>query len=140
MALVWEVNEVKLGRTMRAAEAVVGDETGNIRVVWFNQPYLAWVIKPNTQLVLSGRVGLYRNRLVLESPEYESVEGQEDFIHTGRLVPVYPLTEGLRPRPPSCYNATLSRSSPRHCGRRTTPTARKHVSMPSDGSPLMNCC
>ena len=97
-ALVWEIREVKMGRSMRAAEAVIGDETGNIRVVWYNQPYLARTIQPNTQVVLSGRVGVFRGARVLESPEYEALERQEDLIHAGRLVPVYPLTEGLRSR------------------------------------------
>jgi ATP-dependent DNA helicase RecG len=98
LVTVWEIRAVKLGRTLRGAEAIVGDETGNIRVVWFNQPYLARSIKPNSQIVLSGRIGIRGNRPILESPEYEIFEGQEDLIHTGRLIPVYPLTGGLRPR------------------------------------------
>ena len=98
LVTVWEIRAVKLGRTLRGAEAIVGDETGNIRVVWFNQPYLARSIKPNSQIVLSGRIGIRGNRPILESPEYEAFEGQEDLIHAGRLIPVYPLTEGLRSR------------------------------------------
>jgi len=96
VATVWEAREVTLGGR-RSTEAIVGDETGNIRVVWFNQPYLAKRLRTNSQIVLSGKVSLFRGRKVLESPEWETLES-EDLIHTGRLVPLYPLTEGLNPR------------------------------------------
>ncbi|MDA0987823.1 MAG: ATP-dependent DNA helicase RecG [Chloroflexi bacterium] len=97
---VWEAREVLMGigGRRKATEAVVGDDTGNIRVVWFNQPYLARQFKPGTQLVLSGKVSIFRNTRVMESPEYEKVQDGEDLIHTGRLVPMYPLTDGLTPR------------------------------------------
>lgn len=93
---VWQAQETKLGGR-RSTEAIVGDETGNIRVVWFNQPYLARKLTTNSRVILSGRVSLFKGRLVFQSPEWELVEGQ-DFTHTGRLVPVYPLTQGMRAR------------------------------------------
>ena len=99
MVNVWEARETLLGGHRKSTEAVVGDETGNIRVVWFNQPYLARRFRPGTRLVLSGRVSVFRDARVMESPEYEEVQDDgEDLIHTGRLVPIYPLTEGLTPR------------------------------------------
>jgi len=96
VANVWQANETRPGGR-RSAEAIVGDETGNIRVVWFNQPYLAKTLKTNARIMLSGRVSLYKGRHVFLSPEWEFVEGQ-DLVHTARLVPVYSLTAGLRPR------------------------------------------
>jgi ATP-dependent DNA helicase RecG len=95
-ALVWEARREYLGKR-EGTEAVVGDDTGNIRVVWFNQPYLARSLKPNTHIVLSGRVEVFKGRKVLENPAWEPLE--EETVHTGRLVPLYPLTQGLRPRP-----------------------------------------
>ncbi len=96
IANVWQAQEVRLGGR-RSTEAIVGDETGNVRVVWFNNPYLAKQLATNKQIVLSGRVGVFGGRHVFESPEWEFVEDKE-LIHTGRLVPVYPLTQGLHPR------------------------------------------
>ncbi|TET16742.1 MAG: ATP-dependent DNA helicase RecG [Dehalococcoidia bacterium] len=96
VANVWQAQEIKLGGRW-STEAIVGDETGNVRIVWFNNPYLAKKLTTNTRLVLSGRVSLFNGRHVFESPEWELV-GDEDLIHTGRLVPLYPLTRGLRPR------------------------------------------
>ena len=98
VATVWEARETSLGRRLKATEAVVSDETGNIRVVWFGQPYLAKTLKPNSRVAISGRVEVYKGNLQFPSPEFEILDRQESLIHTGRLVPVYPLTEGLTPR------------------------------------------
>ncbi len=96
IANVWQAQQIRLGGRL-STEAIVGDETGNVRVVWFNNPYLAKGLPTNTRIVLSGRVGLFKGQYVFESPEWELAEDRE-LIHTGRLVPLYPLTQGLRPR------------------------------------------
>jgi len=96
IANVWQAHETRLGGR-RSTEAIVGDETGNVRIVWFNNPYLAKTLKTNTRIVVSGRVGLFNGRHVFESPEWELVEDRE-LVHTGRMVPLYSLTQGLRPR------------------------------------------
>ena len=93
---VWEASARKSLRGRQIIEAIVGDETGNMRAVWFNQPYLGRKLTPNTQVLLSGKVTLWRGQKALVSPEYEFL-GSEP-IHAGRLVPVYSLTEGLSPR------------------------------------------
>ena len=96
IATVWQARVASLGNR-QGTEAIVGDETGNIRVVWFNQPYLAKKFTTNTRLVISGKVSTYKGQKVFESPEWELLK-HEELIHTGRLVPVYPLTQGLYPR------------------------------------------
>ncbi len=96
MANVWEVRLVTPGGR-RSTEAIVGDETGNVRIVWFNNPYLAKTLRTNAQIIVSGRVSLFNGRHVFQSPEWESFEDKE-LIHTGRLVPIYHLTAGLYPR------------------------------------------
>jgi len=96
VATVWESRQTRLG--MRpATEAIVGDDSGNLRVVWFNQPYLAKKLATNSGIVLSGRVALFKGRRVMENPEWELAE-EGELIHAGRLVPVYHLTEGLYQR------------------------------------------
>ncbi|MCJ7669732.1 MAG: DNA helicase RecG, partial [Dehalococcoidia bacterium] len=93
---IWQARVATLGNR-RGTEAIVGDETGNIRVVWFNQPYLAKSFRTNARIVISGTVGIFKGHKVFESPEWELL-GDKELIHTGRLVPVYPLTQGLYPR------------------------------------------
>jgi ATP-dependent DNA helicase RecG len=93
---IWQARVATLGYR-RGTEAIVGDETGNIRAVWFNQPYLAKNFRTNARIVISGTVSIFKGHKVFESPEWELL-GDKELIHTGRLVPVYPLTQGLYPR------------------------------------------
>ncbi|MEN8614344.1 ATP-dependent DNA helicase RecG [Dehalogenimonas sp. THU2] len=96
VANIWEVRLTTPGGR-RSTETVLGDETGNIRAVWFNNHFLARQLHTGDRLVISGKVTVFRNTLVFESPEWEKLEDKE-LVHTGRLAPVYPLTAGLYPR------------------------------------------
>lgn len=96
------INDVSVRRTWRKkmflTEALISDETGNIRAVWFNQPYLKNILCPGKCVNLAGRVAFSQNKLFLSNPVYEMVVPEADFSetkHTGRLVPIYPETQGL---------------------------------------------
>jgi len=73
--------------------AILADATGNIKAIWYNQPYLQRVFAPDARVVVFGRATLDRRtgrELVLENPDFERVDPDEDAtIHTGRIVPVY---------------------------------------------------
>ena len=97
IATVWEVTETGRGRS-RNAQAVLGDDTGNIRVVWFNQAYLVRTLKPGMRIVISGVAKVYRGRVVFQSPDYDIFDEREGQTHAGRLVPIYSLTDGLYQR------------------------------------------
>jgi len=95
VTLLVSVASARLIRTRRRGftifEAEVADETGAIRAVWYNQPYLERVLVPERRVVLYGRATLNRyKRLVLENPEYELIDADDaETVHTGRVVPVY---------------------------------------------------
>ncbi len=74
--------------------ARIADKTGEIEIIWFNQPFLAKVIGINDKISLSGKIDFFGHNLVMQSPEYEVIS-QNETIHTGRLVPVYPETRGV---------------------------------------------
>jgi ATP-dependent DNA helicase RecG len=97
LATVWTAAETTLGRRLKGTEAVVGDDTGTLRVIWWGQRYIARQLRSGMRLALSGRVTIFRGQRQMENPEYEALTS-DDLIHTARLVPVYPLTEGLYPR------------------------------------------
>ena len=100
IATVWEASQTRMGKSgkLRATQAVVGDETGNMRVVWFGQAYLARQLKTGVQIALSGKMDVFNGVMVMESPDYEILSSSSPLIHTDRLVPVYPLTGGLTAR------------------------------------------
>ena len=87
-------HETRKGSTL--FKAILSDGTGTIEATWFNQPYLADKIKRGQQIVLSGKVNEYLGRLCFTSPQWETLE--DELLHTARLVPVYPLTRGIRPK------------------------------------------
>ena len=97
---VWEAHQVTKGfkGKRKDTEAVLSDETGNLRVVWFGQGYLARTLKPGTKIAIGGKVDVFMGQLSFESPDYDLLDSGLAPINTGRLVPVYPLTEGLTGR------------------------------------------
>lgn len=80
----------------RSTEAVFGDKTGTVKLLWFNQPWMARTLPVDRDIVISGMVTAFGRRLQIQSPEWEDVATSG--IHTGRLVPVYPLTQGISGR------------------------------------------
>ena len=98
LATVWEAVQTGTGPRRKSTQAVLGDDSGNVRAIWFNQPWMARNLRPGTQVVISGKVNIFRGQPVFESPEYELLTGQDELVHTGRLVPVYPSTDRLPQR------------------------------------------
>jgi len=81
------------------AVAVVSDGTGVMELVWRNSPYMAKNIKVGMTLLFWGKVYPGKGRIpTVFHPEYESFSGQagvERSLVAGRILPIYPLTEGL---------------------------------------------
>lgn len=74
-------------------KAIVADDSGQIELVWFNQPFLAKVIKTGQNYYFAGQISWFGKNKIMVSPEYELAN--KTTIHTGRLVPVYPETAGI---------------------------------------------
>jgi ATP-dependent DNA helicase RecG len=88
------------GRRRVPFSAMLRDASGYATASWFGGAYLARVLKRGQRLVLHGKVERFQGRLTFRHPEFEVVESDDDDrLHTGRLVPVYSLTEGLPQRP-----------------------------------------
>ncbi len=92
---VWDVQSRQTRSGREIVQAIIGDSTGTIQATWFN-PYMLRQLKPGRPIVLSGKVDAYLGRLVLTNPEWEPLDRQ--LIHTGRLVPIYPMTQGVSAR------------------------------------------
>jgi ATP-dependent DNA helicase RecG len=99
----------------RILELLVRDHTGSMRAVFFNQAFLADVFHPRQRVILFGKLELTSHGLQIQNPQYEvlrqdadeeadtdaaggdsvAVDGDEDTLHTGRIVPVYEKTGSL---------------------------------------------
>jgi ATP-dependent DNA helicase RecG len=96
VTVIGKVREARLYKTRGGQpifKATLADGTGIVEVTWFNQPYLANQIKGGQQIVISGEVDEYLGRLCFTAPEWEPL--RKELLHTNRIVPVYPLTEGI---------------------------------------------
>lgn len=93
IAQVWETRQRDARSGRPIVTSTISDGTATMDVTWFNQPWLAQRLRPGMQIVLSGKVDEYLGRLTFNSPDWEELD--RNLIHTGRIVPVYPLTEGL---------------------------------------------
>ncbi len=77
----------------------LADETGTMRCVWFNAvQYFANAFKEGEFIAFSGKVTSYQDQPCLIHPDYDHLEDEsdEEFLHTGGIIPVYPTTEALR--------------------------------------------
>jgi len=86
------------GRRMNMAEAIIGDATGQVRVIWFNQSYLAKTFHPGETLSISGKPSQSKRGIYFANPAHERVSRRDGLTHTSGLVPVYPETTGLTSR------------------------------------------
>jgi len=103
-----KILEIQNTRTWRKrmilTQAIVQDKTGAIKVIWFNQPYLIKTLKPGDIVSLAGKTNMGEDGLYLNNPAYEKIPISNiqypisNLTHTGRIVPVYPETEGLSSR------------------------------------------
>ena len=104
-------------RRMSITNAIVGDSSGAIKVVWFNQPYIENQLTEGTLVSLAGKASLNKHGLYLSSPTYEKItdyglqitdsepecnnskfeirNSKLNLKHTSGLVPVYSETEGV---------------------------------------------
>jgi len=86
-------------KRMIITECLVTDETGSLKVVWFNQPFIGKTLKPGDDIYLSGKVDIDKYGTQMVSPGYErslrQAQGDNSNIHTARIVPVYNLTMGI---------------------------------------------
>ena len=89
------VSQQRLRRGMNLVKAAVGDGTGFLYGVWFNQPWIAKQLNRGDAIDLFGRIERSRRELQMNSPVWEPAGTG---IEIGRWVPVYPATEGVTDR------------------------------------------
>lgn len=79
-------------------EAVLADETGVCRIVWFHGGYLRNQISPGMVIMASGKVALYKHQLQMTNPKFAVLD--EEHLKSGEVFSggVYPASAGLSSR------------------------------------------
>jgi len=92
------IESIKTIRTwkkkMTVTEAVAnGENDAKIKLIWFRQPHLEQMMRPGMTFRISGKLLTEGKNFQMTQPAWERSEREE--TNTGRLVPVYPETQGL---------------------------------------------
>ncbi|MBI2642619.1 MAG: hypothetical protein HYW97_02140 [Candidatus Wildermuthbacteria bacterium] len=98
-----KVLEIKEQRTfkkrMSLITALVQDNTGATRVLWFNQPYLVTSLEQGDEVYLAGKALRDKQGLYIGNPVQEKAQDSDfGLTHVGRIVPVYAQTAGVSSR------------------------------------------
>lgn len=101
---IWSIKNVYTRARKVLTQAIFNDETTPITLTWFNQSWLAKQIQVGDRLQISGKLTKYKNKLSIIMPKWEKIvslqptANSQQTLHTGKLVAVYPETEGLTSR------------------------------------------
>jgi ATP-dependent DNA helicase RecG len=79
---------------LRIFQAVLKDDTGMIEASWPGQPFLDRTIEKGDIMLLTGPVRFFHGRQ-LQPREYIQLGKDEDGVEGGKVLAVYPATEGL---------------------------------------------
>ncbi|MCF6276768.1 MAG: ATP-dependent DNA helicase RecG [Candidatus Magasanikbacteria bacterium] len=75
-------------------EALISDDSGRMRILWFGQPFIAKTLNVGDEVYFSGTPSLDRLGILFAGPIYEKAS-EEQTKHTARIIPIYPSTFGL---------------------------------------------
>lgn len=84
------------GKSKTIVTVRVYDGTGLVDLSWFNQTWPLRKFREEQEVAVSGKVTAFRGRLRVQQPAAVEVlkGGDADHVHTGRIVPLHPATEG----------------------------------------------
>lgn len=92
---------VTIDRTARRGllltRVLIRDSSGTAELVFFSQPWLKDVFNrlKESRICVYGQVDRQSGRPTFRHPEWEELSDDSDSLHVNRIVPIYPLTEGL---------------------------------------------
>lgn len=86
---------------MNITQVTIQDNSGEIKAIWFNQPFLLKSLKQGSFVCLAGKVVLGKEGIYLSNPVHEFISEyteNNELTHTGRIIPIYPETRGITSR------------------------------------------
>lgn len=91
-ATVWHIKNNFTRRGFVKTSAILADNTGTIEAVWFNQSWVTNILKAGLTFQFSGKLKEFQDKAILINPDFEEPDKN---LHTGRLTPIYPETDGV---------------------------------------------
>jgi ATP-dependent DNA helicase RecG len=98
IGVVRKVRKATTRRRQTMVTITVSDATGYLDLFWFNQAWPAARFREGQEVMASGKLAAFRGRLQLPNPTVDVLRGEDaETVHTGRIIPIHPATEGLSP-------------------------------------------
>ena len=94
------VDVIRPRKNLEIVKAAVQDNTGVLFASWFNQPWLLRQLRVGQRIALWGQAERAYGTVQMTNPVWEPLDAEADNGGrwlTGRVVPVYPATQGLTP-------------------------------------------
>ena len=85
--------DIKKIRNLRLVTCMAKDASGNVKLLWYNCPFLKQVFHIGQTFIFVGELSVRNHQLVMEHPEYYTEQQYAALVAS--MQPVYPLTEGL---------------------------------------------
>ena len=98
LAVLGHISQRRTATGKLMTEAELHEEDGTptqVRATWFGRAFVKETHPEGERVRISGKVRFFGRSLHFSQPTLERAEAEA--VHTGRLVPIYPLTEGIKP-------------------------------------------
>jgi ATP-dependent DNA helicase RecG len=130
-------------------EIILDDGSARLHCRWWNLPFMEKYFAVGDEIFVYGKLNETKPRII-DHPETEVIEGgEESFIHINRIVPVYPLTEGLPQRwlrgliwrTLNKFETQIAEPWPKQVGRGvpTAPSGKPDLRRAGDCAPYQHC-
>ncbi|MFP4020153.1 MAG: ATP-dependent DNA helicase RecG [Halanaerobium sp.] len=99
---VLKVDYQKIRYNLDLLRVTFSDGSDVVNGIWYNQSYLRDQFKVGDKYIISGKISEKNwrkyKRKEINNPVYEKLGSDASVLNTGRIVPIYSLTEGLTQR------------------------------------------
>ncbi len=96
---VVKISEQRLRKGLSILRVTFSDDTDVVNGVWFNQSFRKKQFSKGSEYIINGEVNKTSwwkyNKKEINNPVFEEIKVDDEQIHTGRVVPIYPLTDGI---------------------------------------------
>ncbi len=91
-----EIEDVKTTYFRRAIVSIkVKDDTASLRMSFLNQPYLAKTFQKGDIYIFDAKISQKGKNKNIYNPKFEKFEAEKETVHLGKIMGIYPETEGL---------------------------------------------
>ncbi|MGB9552779.1 MAG: OB-fold nucleic acid binding domain-containing protein, partial [bacterium] len=94
-AKILSIQEILPRPGLHLLKVIISDGRSRAEAVWFNQSFLKKQFLPGQEIILSGKVSRRFGPVQFSNPDWEILDEDKDPLHTGRIVPIYPLSGSL---------------------------------------------